>query len=233
GAAVGAAIEAVSQVIKTMDLIGGHNGVNVVGILFTQFVTVTPAFVSPIEMAKRVREGIQQASGLPDAIVGGGLGAGVTWLAAGPALALLGGVAGALGTIGQDSPRPGDVHADRRAAFGWEKFTLVTLNPDRVAVLSWRGYFCAESGGGQAVHANRPAILDWENHKLIRNPDGTVSLQARGGHYFVAENGGGDGSVCNWNRVEIGPWEKFWMEHHPDGFFSLKTLVHGTYVSVQ
>ena len=107
------------------------------------------------------------------------------------------------------------------------------VDPDKTAILSWRGYFAAEDGGGQAVHANRTAIGPWETHFLDRNPDGTVSFRALGGHYFVAEMGGGPGSVCNWNRTAIGPWEKFWMEHQGDGTFALRTFEKGTYVSVQ
>ena len=233
GLAVAAAVKGVSIVVKSVDLIGGNNGVNVVGIGFTQFVTVTPAFVSPLGLAIALREKIEHATGLPDGVVGAGLGAGITWLAAGPAMVAVGGVAGFLGTVwNQDGPNPGDVHADRGAVGPWEKFALVTLNPDRVAMLSWRGYFCAEQDGGHDVHANRPHILPWENHRLIRNHDGTVSFE-HNGRYFVAENGGGGGSVCNWNRGAIGPWEKFWMEFQGDGFFALKTYEKGTYVSVQ
>jgi hypothetical protein len=98
---------------------------------------------------------------------------------------------------------------------------------------SWRGFFCAENGGGGPVHANRGLIGPWETCTLIRNPNGTVSLRSENGHYLVAENGGGDGSVCNWNRTAIGEWEQFWMEFQPDGSFALKTFSRQTFVSVQ
>jgi hypothetical protein len=233
GLAVAAAVVAVSSVIRTVDQIGGNNGVNVVGVGFTQLVTVTPRFISPVGLLSSFANAIQQATDLPGGVIGAGLGAGITWLAAGPALAALGGVAGYLGTVwNQPGPNPGDVHADRAAIGPWEKFTLVVLNPDRMAMLSWRGYFCAERDGGHDVHANRPHILPWENHFLVRNNDGTVSF-GHNAFYFVAENGGGGGSVCNWNRTAIGSWEKFWMEYQGDGTFALKTFEKGTYVSVQ
>ena len=89
------------------------------------------------------------------------------------------------------------------------------------------------------VHANRQEIGPWETVQLIHNDNGTVSFRMAGGHFFVAEGGGGDGSVCNWNRTAIGPWEQFIMEFQPPtagekpGTFALKTLVQQTYVSVQ
>jgi hypothetical protein len=231
GLAVAAAVASVSAVVRTVDQIGGSNGVNVDGVGFTQFVTVTPAFISPVALLRSFSGAIRHATGLPGGVVGAGLGAGITWLAAGPAGAVLGGVVGFLGARG-GGPNPGDVHADRTAVGAWEKFTLVVLNPDKVALLSWRGYFAAERDGGHDVHANRNIIGPWENHSMICNNDGTVSF-GHNGAFFVAENGGGGGSVCNWNRRAIGPWEKFRMEAQGDGTYALKTVEKGTYVSVQ
>ncbi|WP_144378268.1 fascin domain-containing protein [Mesorhizobium amorphae] len=68
---------------------------------------------------------------------------------------------------------------------------------------------------------------------MINNPNGTVSLRSENGHYLVAENGGGDGTFCNWNRTAIGDWEQFWMDYQPNGFFTLRTLSQNRYVSVQ
>jgi len=175
-----------------------------------------------------------RVTGLPGGVVGAGLGAGVALLAVGPAGVVLGGVAGWLGTVisgGSSQWHPGDVLADRGAVGPWEKFLLVALTPQHVAMSSWCGYFSAEDGGGQAVHANRRAIGPWETATLIRNPNNTVSLQAPAGHYLTAETGGG--RECNWNRTAIGPWEQFWMEYQPDGTFALKTFSKGTFVSVQ
>lgn len=234
GLAIGAVIMAVSGVIRTVDGLGLNNGVNLVGVALTQFVTVTPAFVSPIGIVLGVADALEQATGLPGGVVGAGLGAGITWIAAGPSVVVLGGLAGLVGANfgGGGGPNPGDVHADRGAVGPWEKFTLQPLNPDKVAIASWQGYFCAERDGGHDVHANRKAIGPWEAHRMIRNDDGTVSFEHNGFH-LVAENGGGGGSVCNWNRGAIGEWEKFRMEFQPDGTFALRTLRNGTFVSVQ
>jgi hypothetical protein len=227
-----AVLLATAGVLVTVDAIGLNNGVNVVGVFTTQFVTVTPAFVSPVDAVKRFADALTHATSLPGGVIGAGIGAGVAVLAIGPAGIVLGGIAGWLGA-GGGGPNAGDVHADRRAVGPWERFLLVAQTPHNVALASWRGYFCAENGGGGPVHANRNAIGPWETASLMRNPNGTVSLRAQGGHYLVAENGGGDGSVCNWNRTEIGEWEQFWLEHQPDGTVALKTLAQGTYVSVQ
>ena len=231
---VAVVLGAIAGILVTMDAIGLHNGVNVVGVFQTQFVTVTPAFVSPVDIVKGFADDLVHATGLPEGVVGAGIGAGVALLAVGPAGVVVGGVAGWLGTrFGGGGINPGDVHADRGAVGPWEKFFLVSLSPNNIAIDSWRGYFCAENGGGGPVHANRSWIKSWETASLIHNSNGTVSIRALGGHYLVAENGGGPGSVCNWNRTSIGEWEQFWMEFQPDGTFALKTFSRQTYVSVQ
>jgi hypothetical protein len=225
---------AIAEVLRTVDAIGLNNGVNVAGILQMPIATVTPAFFSPFDLVKWIGTQFEDATGIPHPAFAAGIGAGAGLLAVGPSGIVLGGLAGWLGTtLDSDDPRPGDVHCDRHAVGPWEKFVLFPLTPNRVAIGSWRGYFSAENGGGGAVHANRGAVGDWETVILIHNPNGTVSLQHPGGHFLVAENGGGDGSVCNWNRTAIGDWEQFWMEFQPDGTFALKTFSKGTYVSVQ
>lgn len=228
---VSVALKALAGVIQTVDAIGGNNGVNVVGVMLTQLVTITPKFISPVGIISQIAEAVRYETGLPGGVVGAGIGGGIALLAVGPAGVIWGGLAGAI-FAGGDSPNPGDVYANRGAVGPWEKFMLLTLTPNNVAMSSWRGYFSAERDGGHDVHANRPHILYWETHSLIHNEDGTVSF-SHNGFFLAAENGGGEGSVCNWNRTTIGPWEKFWMEYQPDGTFALKTFAQGTYVSVQ
>ncbi|MBL8211537.1 MAG: hypothetical protein JNK87_12525 [Bryobacterales bacterium] len=227
------ALAALAGVIVTVNQIGGGQGVNVVGVVTTQFVTITPRFVSPVGLVSAFAQAVHAATGLPGGVVGAGLGAGLALLATGPAGVVVGGFAGAIGAVigGGGGANPGDVHADRALVGPWEKFLLVTLTPNNVAISSWRGFFCAENGGGGPVHANRPHIRTWETHTLLRNPNGTVSFRSSGGHFLVAESGGG--SVCNWNRTAIGPWEQFWMEFQGDGSVALKTFQGGRYVSVQ
>jgi hypothetical protein len=231
----------IAEIIKTclslisiVDAIGFNNGVNITGIFQTPFVTVTPRFVSAMDVLKSIAPALRNATGLPGGVIGAGMGAGIGLLAAGPAGIVLGGVAGWLGdAVFSNDPRPGDVHCDRRSVGPWEKFMLASAGEDKVGIWSWRGYFCAENGGGGPVHANRGNVGPWETVTMINNPNGTVSLRSENGHYLVAENGGGDGTFCNWNRTAIGDWEQFWMDYQPNGFFTLRTLSQNRYVSVQ
>ncbi len=235
-AAAGAIIAGIGGIVWLVDEIGGKSGVNVVGVLETQLVTVVPAGFSPVGILSSFADALAHATGLPGGVIGGGLGAGIAALAVGPAGVVIGGVAGFLGATlfsgGGNHSNPGDVLDDRRAVGPWEKFMLVSLTQDTVAVSSWQGYFSAENNGGDQVHANRHAIGPWEQHKIVHNANGTVSL-LHNGWYMTAENGGGGGSFGNWNRRAIGEWEQFWMEFQPDGTFALKTHLQGTYVSVQ
>ncbi|NKL44812.1 hypothetical protein GFL57_28215 [Rhizobium leguminosarum bv. viciae] len=224
-----------SALVQTVNAIGGSNGVNITGILQTQLVMVTPIWVSPFDLLNGIAKRLLDTLGIGEHAGGALIGAGVGLLAVGPAGVVIGGVAGFLATIGANSPHPGDVLADRDTAQAWEKFSLINVQPDKVALLSWRGFFCADNGGGQGVHANRDQVGAWETHRLFRNPNGTVSFQCADGNFLTAEGGGG--GVCNWNRPAIGAWEQFWMEwpreHAHEGTFTLKTFQEGKYVSVQ
>lgn len=234
--ALAAALGAVAGIIAVIDEIGGEKGVIVAGVTGTQLVTVVPAAFSPVGLLKSFADGLAHATGLPGGVVGAGLGAGIAALAVGPAGVVVGGVAGFLGATllggGGHHSNPGDVLADRRAIGPWEKFMLVSLTHNNIAMSSWQGYFSAENNGGDQVHANRHAIGPWETHRLVHNPNGTVSFVSNG-WILTAENGGGDGSFCNWNRRKIAEWEQFWMEFQHDGTFALRTHLKGTYVSVQ
>lgn len=120
---------AIAGVLVAVDQVGGGQGVNVVGVFGTQLVTVTPAAFSPVKLVKSFADALIHETGLPDGVVGAGIGAGVALLAVGPAGVVIGGVAGALGATVFDNggPNPGDVYADRRAAGPWETFFLVSL----------------------------------------------------------------------------------------------------------
>ncbi|WP_426502951.1 fascin domain-containing protein [Dactylosporangium sp. McL0621] len=59
-----------------------------------------------------------------------------------------------------------------------------------------------------ALIANRTAFGQWETFKLIRNSNGTVSLQAAANNQYVcAENAGAAALIAN--RTTIGQWEQF------------------------
>lgn len=119
----------------------------------------------------------------------------------------------------------GAVHADRAAASIWETFEVVDLNGgalvtgDPVALRAFDGvhYLQAAGGGGGAVNATPTAIGPWETFVIRKQNGGSqlifegdwIALQAPSGHFVVAENGGGPGSIVNANRVAIGPWETF------------------------
>ncbi len=115
------------------------------------------------------------------------------------------------------------VVADRTEARQWEHFAVIDLNGgvlnpgDQVNIISHTGhYVCAELNGGDVVNANRTQGGPWETFTILKqNGSGgivtndAIALQTGGGYYFVAEGGGGPGSVVNANRLVIGVWETF------------------------
>jgi len=126
----------------------------------------------------------------------------------------------------------GHVETNRDRADLWERFLLAQLGSgNQVSLLSWRGLFSAQDGGGAGVYANRPQLGDWEKCNLITNQDGSVSFQSINGHYLCAEMGGD--SYCVADRTAIGSWERFIIENQSDGHVALKTHDKHKYVSVQ
>lgn len=119
----------------------------------------------------------------------------------------------------------GAVNADRPAASIWETFEIIDLNGgalvngDPVALRTFDGvhYLQAAGGGGGTTNAFPTAVGPWETFTLIKMSGGSqivfegddIALRAISGHFVVAENGGGPGSVVNANRVAVGPWEMF------------------------
>ncbi len=213
----------------TVDELGGEQGVTVTGIIGTMQTVVTPPAMSPFsDLAK-----LGAAVGDPGGLISDG------WKHAGGILADIwqGTVAQPGGdwwkTITGHSHHghhiAGAVLADRSAMGPWETFVLFGIGGSSINLLSWQGYFSAQSDG--SVYANRSEAQAWEKWELLHNGDGTVSLRAlEFNRFFTAEHGGGD--ACNANRTAIGPWEKFRPVFTSKGL-GLKTLDKNLLVSVQ
>lgn len=244
-----AALSTAGHYILAINRFGGHNGVDINGVVGTLGLIVTPRRGLPSELVKAARLQVSgrtildfvllASSRIPAlaAVLDLPVAAGIFGaVAAGTPLGLA--IATGLGLVVhglQHPPDPdehGAVHADRDRAQSWETFLLAQVGErNKVGLLSWQGLFSAIGGGGSGVYANRPAVKDWETWTLIENGDGTVSFQTANGHFLVAEGGGG--RECQADRTAIGPWEKFVIVNLPDGKIALKTHDQGKFVSVQ
>jgi hypothetical protein len=236
--------------IATVDQLGGHNGVEITGVIGSTGLLVVPrglpnAFYDLLEAAKIVVSGktvldfiiiasayspqVAAALAIPTvAAVFSAVSAGTPF---GWAIAA---AAGILIELLEDEPDPdehGHVEANRKQAQDWESFTMASLGGDQVSLLSHMGLLSARGGGGSAVFANRIEVGEWERWTLIQHGGGLISLRSSNGNHLVAETGGG--RECNANRSQIGDWEKFRLERLPSGKVALKTLVTGDFVSVQ
>jgi hypothetical protein len=132
--------------------------------------------------------------------------------------------------VSADQGGGGQVTADRAVNSIWETFEIVDLNGgnlqsgDPVALRTFDHvhYLQATSGGGSSVNATPTAVGPWETFTILKQGGGStvifegdwIALRANSGHYVVAENGGGPGSVVNANRVAVGAWETFGV-HFP------------------
>ena len=60
------------------------------------------------------------------------------------------------------------MNANRYAIGPWEKFKLIKLPDNKIALKASNGqYVVAEGGGGRELRANRNAIGPWEKFVLI------------------------------------------------------------------
>lgn len=118
----------------------------------------------------------------------------------------------------------GQINANRQTPGPWETFTLIDWNAGSLmhgdVISLWAFNYPnspatvrAINGGGFGVDAASVAYDD-EAYFIFRAagpgpilPGDQVYLQTLSGHFFVAENGGGD--VVNANRTAVGPWELF------------------------
>ncbi len=90
----------------------------------------------------------------------------------------------------------------------------------------------AESGGAQALIANRTASGPWEQFTLQVNANGTVSLRAHANNRVVtAEAGGAQPLIAN--RTVVGAWEQFTVVDNGDGTVALRASANGRYVTAE
>jgi hypothetical protein len=116
----------------------------------------------------------------------------------------------------------------RRAVYGgfgrdWVQnppiFTNTGLGDYTVTLRTYNGnYLSAASGGGGAVNATPTSAGSYEQFSLMNRTDSTLShgdtvtlqtMTSNNAQWFVAEDGGGTGSVLNANRLYPWSWETF------------------------
>lgn len=236
--------------IKMINEFGGKNGVEINGVIGTVGVIVTPrvgkfyadlianarlavvgrTIVDYLIRASALVPPLAAALNIP--VVAGAFSAVAAGTPLGWAIAGGIGLAESLLKVAPDPNDHGAIVANRGEAGLWESFILAQVGDGaRVSLLSWRGLFSAQGGGGAGVYGNRVEVGDWETWNLIPHPDGTVSLQTVNGHFLCAERGGGD--VCKADRTGIGDWEKFRLINLLEGKVALQTFVSNQFVSVQ
>jgi hypothetical protein len=127
-----------------------------------------------------------------------------------------------------------NVTVDRAVALHWEAFRITDrTNPsladqDIIWLQALNGdHLSAECGGGSGtgapvgtvcgdVDANRAVARSWETFRIIKRGGSPgsliqsgdqVALMSSAGNYCSAENGGGQGSIMDCTRSQVGGWE--------------------------
>lgn len=182
-------IQAAADVLVTIDLIGGNNGVEVSGVIGSAQLMVLP-----------------KTSGIWGTLIHTAQEIGTLYLKlTNPALFLASIGISFLGhTFGSSN---GEVHCDEDQAKSEETFVLVTNSNGLVSLLSFNGYFTADSDD-RLIYANRSQALRDEQFRLISNSDGTVSFQSWMRTYMCADRNRG-GKRVSVDRTAIGDWEKW------------------------
>jgi hypothetical protein len=98
-------------------------------------------------------------------------------------------------------------------------FSTTGLSDYTVTLRTYNGnYLSAAYGGGSSVNAAPTSAGSYESFSLMNRTDSTLSdgdtvtlqtLTSNNAQWFVAENGGGTGSVLNANRLYPWSWETF------------------------
>lgn len=250
-----AVVLAIAGYVAMIDKIGGNNGVDITGVVGASGAIVTPHGLGAynwlvlaadiavkagdtiadfvIRVAGAVESiGIQMCS---SAVLTG-------WILDGPVGAVAGGLAA--GLFGHHDGKPednqnGGVVADQPTKISRTLFVMMNLRPpDKVALLSWHGFFSAQQDG--LLYANRPSAGLWETWTVMRHPeDGTVSFVSIHGHYMGTSSE--KWHMCHADQPIPGPavapghaggWGRFFVEHVADGHIALRTASYNQYVNV-
>lgn len=193
-----------------MDAIGGNNGVEISGNVGSDQILILPhasgiwgAVVHTVEDVTRILALANPA--VFTATIG---------------IGLLGHFVGAA---------RGEVHCDENAAGSEETFGCITTTGGFVEIISFNGYFTADSDD-RLVYANRGQAQRDEKFRLIHNANGTVSFQSRMGTYICADRNRGNKRVSV-DRNAIGEWEQWTIVPVGNGKIALRES-QGQYASV-
>jgi hypothetical protein len=117
------------------------------------------------------------------------------------------------------------------AAAQWETFNLIDLNGGELMHGDWVNlqtynwnYIAPTNGGGSTTNAIAASPGQQQTVQIFKLEGGStviyntqwIGFRCNSGVWWmVAENGGGPGSVVNWNRTAPGPWETFSIQLMP------------------
>ncbi|QWF17740.1 hypothetical protein [Lysobacter capsici] len=91
-------------------------------------------------------------------------------------------------------------------------------------------YVVAESGGGQALIANRDAIGPWERFDMVDAGGGDVALLSHANAKFVTVDAAQQNALIA-NRDTVGARERFFIEVLPGGTIALRARANNRYVT--
>lgn len=113
-----------------------------------------------------------------------------------------------------------------------KKYTTAPPVPETVysikAVANGK-YVSADNYGNNPLIANRDAVKEWEEFKIINNPDGTVSLLSMANHKYVKADLNQQGKLIASADI-VQQWEKFKLEPLGDNTYALRALANNMYV---
>lgn len=144
--------------------------------------------------------------------------------------------------IGGKTPwgsKKGEIHVDEGRIGHQERFTMVALGKTKkigskkvalVAILSHRGYFCADHDRGGRVWADRLGLATWETWGYHNNSDGTASFSSDQ-NWFMHANTGNKEVWTNSPGIKDDR-DKFYVELLGNGQIALKSKAINKYLSV-
>ena len=105
------------------------------------------------------------------------------------------------------------------------------IKQGKVAILSHRGYFCADHIRAGRVWADRHELSLWETWGLVHNADGTVSFSSDQG-WYMCTHPDRDKEIWTDSPAVQGEGEKFGLELIGNGQIALRSRATNQYVSV-